>query len=80
MPADRPRNPCRGLQRLEGLVREVGVPSKLAVAQTTDAGLTEEMRSRLSGLAFPENTYTVQVGYAIGAHVGPGAVAVSAFP
>ena len=68
------------MQRLEGLVREVGTASKLAVVYTTDAGLAEEMRSRLSNLPPPENTYTVQVGSAIGAHVGPGAVAVSTLP
>ena len=33
----------------------------------------EAMRHRPSDLATPENTYTVQIGSAIGAHVGPGA-------
>ena len=77
LPVDRPRNLRRGLQRLEELVREAGSVSKLAVAYTTDAGPAEEMRNRLSDLAAPENTYTVQIGSAIGTHVGPGAVAVS---
>ena len=31
------------------------------------------MRHRLSDLATPENIYTVQIGSAIGTHVGPGA-------
>ena len=81
LPVDRPRNLRRGLQRLEELVREQGGSvSKLAVAYTTDAGPAEEIRNRLSDLASPENTYTAQVGSAIGTHVGPGAVAVSTLP
>ncbi len=80
LPVDRPRNVRRGLQRLEELVREQGPVSKLAVAYTTDVGPAEEMRSRLSDLADPENTYTLQIGSAIGTHVGPGAVAVSTLP
>ena len=81
LPVDRPRNLRRGLQRLEELVREqAGSVSKLAVAYTTDAAPAEEMRSRLSDLADLENTYTVQIGSAIGTHVGPGAIAVSTLP
>ncbi len=80
LPVDRPRNLRRGLQRLEELVRERGPASKLAVAYTTDAGPAEEIRNRLSDLADPENTYTLQVGSAIGTHIGPGAVAVSTLP
>ncbi len=81
LPVDRPRNLRRGLQRLEELVREQsGSVSKLAVAYTTDAAPAEEMRNRLSDLASPENTYTIQIGSAIGTHVGPGAVAVSTLP
>ena len=81
MPVDRPRNLRRGLQRLEELVREQGGSvSKLAVAYTTDAAPAEEIRSRLSDLVSPENTYTTQVGSAIGTHVGPGAIAVSTLP
>ena len=80
LPVDRPRNLRRGLQRLEELVREVGPVSKLAVAYTTDVHPAEEMRNRLSDLANPENTYTIQIGSAIGAHIGPGAVAVSTLP
>ncbi len=78
LPVDRPRNLRRGLQRLEELVREQGGSvSKLAVAYTTDAAPAEEIRNRLSDLVSPENSYTSQVGSAIGTHVGPGAVAVS---
>ena len=78
MPIDRPRNQRRALQRLEELVREqAGSVSKLGVAYTTDAGPAEEMRNRLSDLAPADQTYTVQIGSAIGAHVGPGAVAIS---
>ena len=33
----------------------------------------EAMRHRLSDLATPENTYTVQIDTAIGTHVGPSA-------
>ena len=78
LPVDRPRNLRRGLQRLEELVREQGSSvSKLAVAYTTDAAPAEEIRNRLSDLVSPENAYTSQIGSAIGAHVGPGAVAVS---
>lgn len=80
LPVDRPRNLRRGLQRLEELVREVGPVSKLAVAYTTDSHPAEEMRKRLSDLTDPENTYTIQIGSAIGAHIGPGAVAVSTLP
>ena len=81
LPVDRPRNLRRGLQRLEELVREQGGSvSKLAVAYTTDAAPAEEIRNRLSDLVPPENTYTSQVGSAIGTHVGPGAVAVSTLP
>lgn len=81
LPVDRPRNLRRGLQRLEELVREQGGSvSRLAVAYTTDAGPADEIRNRLSDLASPENTYTTQVGSAIGTHVGPGAVAVSTLP
>ena len=80
LPVDRPRNVRRGLQRLEELVREQGPASKLAVAYTTDAGPAEEMRNRLSDLADPGNTYTLQIGSAIGTHIGPGAVAVSTLP
>lgn len=80
LPVDRPRNLRRGLQRLEELVREQGPASKLGVAYTTDAAPAEEMRSRLSDLADSENTYMVQIGSAIGTHVGPGAVAVSTLP
>lgn len=80
LPVDRPRNLRRGLQRLEELVREQGPASKLAVAYTTDAGPAEEIRNRLSDLVDSENTYTLQVGSAIGTHIGPGAVAVSTLP
>lgn len=80
LPVDRPRNLRRGLQRLEELVREQGPASKLAVAYTTDAAPAEEIRNRLSDLVDPENTYTLQVGSAIGTHIGPGAVAVSTLP
>ena len=80
LPVDRPRNLRKGLQRLEELVREQGPVSKLAVAYTTDAGPAEEMRNRLSDLADPNDTYTLQIGSAIGTHVGPGAVAVSTLP
>ena len=80
LPEDRPRNLRRALQRLEELVREQGPASKLAVAYTTDAAPAEEMRNRLSDLAGPENTYTRQIGSAIGTHIGPGAVAVSTLP
>ena len=81
LPVDRPRNLRRGLQRLEELVREQGGSvSKLGVAYTTDAAPAQEMRNRLSDLADPENTYTVQIGSAIGTHVGPGAVAISTIP
>ena len=37
------------------------------------AAPTEEMRHRLSDLSAPENPYTVQIGSAIGTHIGPGA-------
>ncbi len=80
LPVDRPRNLRRGLQRLEELVREQGNVSKLGVAYTTDPAPAEEMRNRLSDLAAPENTYLIQIGSAIGTHVGPGAVAVSTLP
>jgi DegV family protein with EDD domain len=80
LPVDRPRNVRRGLQRLEELVREQGPASKLAVAYTTDAAPAEEIRDRLSDLADHENTYTLQIGSAIGTHIGPGAVAVSTLP
>ena len=80
LPVDRPRNLRRGLQRLEELVREQGQASKLAVAYTTDAGPAQEMRERLSDLADPDNTFTLQIGSAIGTHMGPGAVAVSTLP
>lgn len=80
LPVDRPRNLRRGLQRLEELVREQGPASKLAVAYTTDAAPAEEMRNRLADLTDPANTYTLQVGSAIGTHIGPGAVAVSTLP
>ena len=80
LPVDRPRNLRKGLQRLEELVREQGPVSKLAVAYTTDSAPADEMRNRLSDLADPNNTYTLQIGSAIGTHVGPGAVAVSTLP
>ena len=80
LPVDRPRNARRGLQRLEELVREQGSVSRLGVAYTTDPGYAEEMRSRLSDLAGSANTHIVQIGSAIGTHVGPGAVAVSTLP
>ena len=80
LPVDRPRNLRRGLQRLEELVRERGPVSKLGVAYTTDQAPAEEMRNRLSDLAAPENTYLIQIGSAIGTHVGPGAVAISTLP
>ena len=80
LPVDRPRNLRRGLQRLEELVREQGPASKVAVAYTTDAAPAEEMRNRLANLADPDNTYMLQIGSAIGTHVGPGAVAVSTLP
>ena len=77
LPVDRPRNQRRALQRLEELVREHGSASKLGIAYSTDAAPAEEVRSRLSDLAPAEQTYTVQIGSAIGTHVGPGAVAVA---
>ena len=80
LPVDRPRNLRRGLQRLEELVREQGPASKLAVAYTTDPAPAEDIRNRLGDLADPANTYTLQVGSAIGTHIGPGAVAVSTLP
>ena len=80
LPVDRPRNLRRGLQRLEELVREQGSVSKLGVAYTTDSAPADDMRNRLSDLADPDNTYTLQIGSAIGTHVGPGAVAVSTLP
>lgn len=77
LPVDRPRNLRRALQRMEELVREHRPVSKLAVAYTTDAAPAEEMRNRLSDLAPAEQTYTVQIGSAVGTHIGPGAVAVA---
>ena len=80
MPVDRPRNLRRGLQRLEELVREQGPASRLGVAYTTDAGPAEDMRNRLADLAPADRIYTVQIGSAIGTHIGPGAVAVATLP
>ena len=77
LPVDRPRNLRRALQRMEELVREHRPVSKLAVAYTTDPAPAEEMRNRLSDLAAAEQTYTVQIGSAVGTHLGPGAVAVA---
>ena len=77
LPVDRPRNLRRALQRLEELVREQGPASKLGIAYTTDPTPAEEVRNRLSDLAPADQTYTVQIGSAIGTHVGPGAIAVS---
>ena len=77
LPVDRPRNLRRALQRMEELVREHRPVSKLAVAYTTDPAPAEEMRNRLSDLAAAEETYTVQIGSAVGTHLGPGAVAVA---
>ena len=77
LPVDRPRNLRRALQRMEELVREHRPVSKLAVAYTTDAAPAEEMKERLSDLAPADQTYTVQIGSAIGTHLGPGAVAVA---
>ncbi len=77
LPVDRPRNLRRALARLAELVREQGPASKLAVAYTTDAAPAADLKNLLSNLADPEQTYTVQIGSAIGTHVGPGAVAVA---
>ena len=77
LPVDRPRNLRRALQRVEELMREHGPASKLGVAYTTDPGPAEEIRNRLSDLAPSDQTYTVQIGSAIGTHVGPGAIAVA---
>lgn len=80
LPVDRPRNQRRALQRLEELVREHGPAAKLGVAYSTDPAPAEEMRNRLSNLAPDDQTYVVQIGSAIGTHVGPGAVAVATLP
>ena len=77
LPVDRPRNLRRGLARLAELVREQGSAAKLAVAYTTDAAPAGQLKDLLSDLADPEQTYTVQIGSAIGTHIGPGAVAVA---
>ena len=77
LPVDRPRNLRRALARLAELVRENGAASKLAVAYTTDAAPAAELRAMLSDVAAAEHCYTVQIGSAIGTHVGPGAVAVA---
>lgn len=77
LPVDRPRNLRRGLARLAELVREQGAAAKLAVAYTTDAAPASQLKDLLSDLADPEQTYTVQIGSAIGTHIGPGAVAVA---
>lgn len=77
LPVDRPRNLRRGLARLAELVREQGAAAKLAVAYTTDAAPAGHLKDLLSDLADPEQTYTVQIGSAIGTHIGPGAVAVA---
>ena len=77
LPVDRPRNLRRGLARLAELVREQGAAAKLAVAYTTDAAPAGQLKDLLSDLADPEQTYTVQIGSAIGTHIGPGAVAVA---
>lgn len=77
LPVDRPRNLRRGLARLAELVREQGAAAKLAVAYTTDAAPASQLKNLLSDLADPEQTYTVQIGSAIGTHIGPGAVAVA---
>ena len=80
LPVDRPRNLRRALQRVEELLREHGQASKLGVAYTPDPAPAEELRNRLSDLAPHDQTYTVQIGSAIGTHVGPRAVAVSTLP
>lgn len=77
LPVDRPRNLRRALQRVEELMREHGPASKLGIAYTTDPAPAEEIRNRLADLAPAGQTYTVQIGSAIGTHVGPGAIAVS---
>ena len=77
LPVDRPRNLRRALARLAELARENGAAAKLAVAYTTDAAPAAELRGMLSDLTSEEHCYTVQIGSAIGTHVGPGAVAVA---
>ena len=77
LPVERPRNLRRALPRLAELVREQGAASKLVVAYTTDAAPAAQLQNLLSDLAAPEQTYTVQIGSAIGTHIGPGAVAVA---
>ena len=79
LPVDRPRNLRRALARLAELARASGPgpASKLAVAYTTDAAPAAELRGMLSDLAASDDCYTVQIGSAIGTHVGPGAVAVA---
>ena len=77
LPVDRPRNLRRALARLAELTRANGAASKLAIAYTTDAQPAEDLQGMLSDVAPPENCYMVQIGSAIGTHVGPGAVAVA---
>ena len=77
LPVDRPRNLRRALARLAELTRANGAASKLAIAYTTDDQPAEDLQGMLSDVAAPENCYLVQIGSAIGTHVGPGAVAVA---
>ena len=77
LPVDRPRNTRRAMQRLEELVRSHGPASKLAVAYSTDPELAETLRVALSDLVSADQSYTIQIGSAIGTHSGPGAVGVA---
>ena len=77
LPVDRPRNLRRALARLAELTRANGAASKLAIAYTTDDQPAKDLQGMLSDVAPPESCYMVQIGSAIGTHVGPGAVAVA---
>ena len=82
MPIDRPRNQRRALQRLEELVREQAAARPPSWPSPTPPTPPPPRRCATACPTWPsaDQTYTVQIGSAIGAHVGPGAVAVSTLP
>jgi DegV family protein with EDD domain len=79
-PLERPRNMRRAVQRLEELIRGHGPASKLAVAYATDPAAADDLLSRLSDLVPADQSYTMQIGSAIGTHGGPGAIGVATLP
>ena len=71
------RTYSRGVARLCEFVENAPAVRDLAIAYSTIPEQAEELKRRLGSILPENNIYLTQIGAALGAHVGPGALIVA---